>query len=258
MNGRERRRDTGSDPGRQRRGLEECRLARCRWRAGRYSGRIPERRREQRDRSADLDQTRIRLAACSAPRRRQETAASGGEGAAPGAASGPQRQASDQDQEGSPPRDRVILVTSRDSEGFSTADVLALYRLRWRIALGFKRLTSVIGLKGPPGPDQRSARPSILAHLLIILFLEPRIDELVDELEDCPRSDLDPARGLASLAPARRHVYSSDHPATDARLPRAKESHAPTPSPRAAPTTRRPKNAPLILAPMRLDPGVAP
>jgi hypothetical protein len=77
----------------------------------------------------------------------------------------------------------VIVVTSLKPEDFTTADVLALYRLRWRIELGFKRLKSLIGLKGPPGIDARSARPHILAHLLTILLLEP----LVDELEDSPR-----------------------------------------------------------------------
>ena len=77
----------------------------------------------------------------------------------------------------------VILVTSLSPETFSTADVLALYRLRWRIELGFKRLKSLIGLKGPPGFDERSARPYVLAHLLIILLLEP----LIDGLEDSPR-----------------------------------------------------------------------
>jgi Transposase DDE domain len=79
--------------------------------------------------------------------------------------------------------DWVIIVTSLGSEEFATADVLALYRLRWRIELGFKRLKSLIGLKGPPGIDQRSARPYVLAHLLMILLLEP----LIDELEDSPR-----------------------------------------------------------------------
>ena len=34
---------------------------------------------------------------------------------------------------------------------------LDLYRLRWRIELGFKRLKSLIGLKEPPGFDERSA-----------------------------------------------------------------------------------------------------
>jgi hypothetical protein len=79
--------------------------------------------------------------------------------------------------------DWVILITSLKPEDFTTADVLALYRLRWRIELAFKRLKSLIGLKGPPGTDERSARPHILAHLLVILLLEP----LVDELEDSPR-----------------------------------------------------------------------
>jgi hypothetical protein len=79
--------------------------------------------------------------------------------------------------------DWVILVTSLKPEAFSTDEVLALYRLRWRIELGFKRLKSLLGLKGPPGFDERSARPYVLAHLLMILLLEP----LIDELEDSPR-----------------------------------------------------------------------
>lgn len=77
----------------------------------------------------------------------------------------------------------VIMVTSLKPETFPTADVLALYRLRWRIELGFKRLKSLIGLKGPPGTDERSARPYVLAHLLVILLLEP----LVDAFEGSPR-----------------------------------------------------------------------
>ena len=74
-------------------------------------------------------------------------------------------------------------MTSLAVEEFATADVLALYRLRWRIELGFKRLKSLIGLKGPPGFDERSARPYVLAHLLMILLLEP----FFHELEDAPR-----------------------------------------------------------------------
>ncbi|WP_414645695.1 MULTISPECIES: hypothetical protein [unclassified Bradyrhizobium] len=54
--------------------------------------------------------------------------------------------------------------------------------MRWRIELGFKRLKSLIGLKGPPGTDQRSAKPHILAHLLITLLLEPLVNELEDSL----------------------------------------------------------------------------
>lgn len=78
----------------------------------------------------------------------------------------------------------VILITSLSTDAFSTTDVLDLYRLRWRIELAFKRLKSLIGLKGPPGIDERSAKPYILAHLLMILLLEP----LIDAFEDSPRS----------------------------------------------------------------------
>jgi hypothetical protein len=82
--------------------------------------------------------------------------------------------------------DWVILITSLDPQTFSTADILTLYRVRWRIELAFKRLKSLIGLRGPPGTDERSARPFVLAHLLLILLLEP----LVDEFEDSPRLPL--------------------------------------------------------------------
>jgi len=80
----------------------------------------------------------------------------------------------------------VILVTSLSPKAFTTDDVLALYRLRWRIELAFKRLKSLVGLKGPPGVDERSAKPYLLVHLLMILLLEP----LVDEFEDSPRWEL--------------------------------------------------------------------
>lgn len=79
--------------------------------------------------------------------------------------------------------DWLILVTSLPAEAFSTDDIVALYRLRWRIELAFKRLKSLIGLKAPPGADERSAKPYVLAHLLVILLLEP----LMDEFEDSPR-----------------------------------------------------------------------
>jgi Transposase DDE domain len=79
--------------------------------------------------------------------------------------------------------DWVILVTSLPPSDFSAEDILALYRLRWRIELAFKRLKSLIGLKPPPGEDERSAKPYLLAHLLVILLLEP----LIDEFEDSPR-----------------------------------------------------------------------
>ena len=80
----------------------------------------------------------------------------------------------------------VTLVTALAPKIFTTADVLSLYRLRGRIELAFKRLKSLIGLKGLLGVDERCAKPDLLAHLLMILLLEP----LVDEFEDSPHWQL--------------------------------------------------------------------
>lgn len=43
----------------------------------------------------------------------------------------------------------------------------------WRIELAFKRLKSLIGLAGPPGLEVNVAKTWVLAHLLMILLLEP-------------------------------------------------------------------------------------
>jgi len=40
--------------------------------------------------------------------------------------------------------------------------------------MAFKRLKSLIGLSAPPGEDSAVAKTWILAHLLMILLLEPQ------------------------------------------------------------------------------------
>jgi Transposase DDE domain len=67
----------------------------------------------------------------------------------------------------------VILVTSLDARAFSPGKVGELYRARWRIEMAFKRLKSLIGLSAPPGEDPQIAKTWILAHLLMVLLLEP-------------------------------------------------------------------------------------
>jgi hypothetical protein len=71
----------------------------------------------------------------------------------------------------------VILVTSLTQQACSTDEVFQLYRMRWRIELAFKRLKSLIGLRSPPAKDPALARSWILAHLLMILLVEPLADE---------------------------------------------------------------------------------
>jgi Transposase DDE domain len=125
--------------------------------------------------------------------------------------------------------DWVILVTSLTPETFTAEDVLALYRLRWRIELGFKRLKSLIGLKAPPGIDERSARPYLLAHLLMILLLEPLIRELEDPPPTGPRPP-DHARHLAPPAPTDRFLGASDHPPAHDPTPTALQTKTPATS----------------------------
>jgi hypothetical protein len=67
-----------------------------------------------------------------------------------------------------------ILVTSLDAKAFSSNELGELYRARWRIEMAFKRLKSLIGLSAPPGEDSAVAKTWILAHLLMILLLEPQ------------------------------------------------------------------------------------
>jgi len=67
----------------------------------------------------------------------------------------------------------IILVTSLEASTFPAAEVGELYRARWRIEMAFKRLKSLIGLSAPPSEDPEVAKTWILAHLLMVLLLEP-------------------------------------------------------------------------------------
>ena len=78
----------------------------------------------------------------------------------------------------------VIIVTSLDRDEYPLSAISALYRLRWRIEIAFKHVKSGVGLVGPPGEDQRSAKAHILCNLLLALLTEPLI---ADHLGDSPR-----------------------------------------------------------------------
>ena len=69
----------------------------------------------------------------------------------------------------------VIMVTSLDPCEYATARVLELYRLRWRIEIAFKRMKSLIGLKGPPGECPAVAKAWVLCHLIAALLTEAHL-----------------------------------------------------------------------------------
>ena len=60
-----------------------------------------------------------------------------------------------------------------DAKAFPPDRIGDVYRARWRIEMAFKRLKSLIGLSAPPSEDPQIAKTWILAHLLMILLLEP-------------------------------------------------------------------------------------
>ncbi len=74
----------------------------------------------------------------------------------------------------------IVFVTSLDCRKFPADDIAALYRLRWRIELAFKRLKSLIGVKVPPAKNKALARTYLLAHLLLAVLIDLSSPELLD------------------------------------------------------------------------------
>jgi Transposase DDE domain len=89
----------------------------------------------------------------------------------------------------------TILVTSLDANAFSADAIGTLYRARWRIEMAFKRMKSVIGLGSPPGADPQVAKTWVLAHLLLVLLLEPHTSHA-----DVGAPEVSPRRGRVTLA----------------------------------------------------------
>jgi hypothetical protein len=66
----------------------------------------------------------------------------------------------------------TYVLTNLPREVLSSADVLELYRFRWQIELGFKRLKSVIRLDILPAKDPELARMYLNARLLGALVID--------------------------------------------------------------------------------------
>jgi IS4 transposase len=91
----------------------------------------------------------------------------------------------------------VLLLTSLPPDEFPPARVLALYRLRWRVELAFKRLKSLLGLGELPAASPGLARAWLSAKLVLALLAEDASGALA------ALSPSGGARGLA-LAPGPR------------------------------------------------------
>ena len=103
------------------------------------------------DRPPDLARPQARAAACACAWWRCRKPAQAVEAARRKARREAQREGYQISQATLTAAEWVILVTSLACDRFCTNEVLALYRLRWRVELGFKRLKSVIGLQRAAG-----------------------------------------------------------------------------------------------------------
>jgi IS4 transposase len=78
--------------------------------------------------------------------------------------------------------EHLMLITSLAPDNASPDQLAALYRLRWRIELAFKRLKSLLHIDRLPAKDEGLARAWIFAHLIAALLIE----DLSPELRDSP------------------------------------------------------------------------
>jgi hypothetical protein len=82
----------------------------------------------------------------------------------------------------------VMLLTSLPADALPAAAVLDLYRLRWQIELGFKRLKSLVGLADLTAKDERLVRTCLCAKLIVALLTENLLSELLDSPPSAPRA----------------------------------------------------------------------
>jgi hypothetical protein len=66
----------------------------------------------------------------------------------------------------------MTLVTSLPKKGYTAADILAVYRLRWQIELAFKRLKSLLHMDKLPTRTEPASRSWLYAHLIRALVCD--------------------------------------------------------------------------------------
>lgn len=104
----------------------------------------------------------------------------------------------------------LMLLTSLPAERAAAAQVVALYRQRWQVELGFKRLKSLGGLDRLPAADPALARTWLLAHLIAAVLTDDLACRIV---------------GFSPSAEGQRPADALALAGLDLRPQRAAESH---------------------------------
>jgi Transposase DDE domain len=66
----------------------------------------------------------------------------------------------------------IFVLATPGLDGLTPAQVLELYRARWQVELGFKRLKSLFDVGSAPNRDPEAVRSWIYAKLLAVLLIE--------------------------------------------------------------------------------------
>jgi hypothetical protein len=66
----------------------------------------------------------------------------------------------------------IFVLATPGLDGLTPAQVLEVYRARWQVELGFKRLKSLFDVGSAPNRDAEAVRSWIYAKLLAVLLIE--------------------------------------------------------------------------------------
>ena len=78
----------------------------------------------------------------------------------------------------------LMLITSLPAAAQPAQRIVSMYRNRWQVELGFKRLKSIAGIDALPALDPELARTWLLAHLIAAVLT----DEIATEIVGFPPS----------------------------------------------------------------------
>ena len=108
----------------------------------------------------------------------------------------------------------VILLTSLPSKRHPAAQVLKMYRDRWQVELGFKRLKTLGGIDRLPALDPDLARTWLLAHLIAAVLTDEIASEIIGFPPSATPEERETRLPLAGVEvrtpdPRRRHPASA-------------------------------------------------
>jgi hypothetical protein len=108
----------------------------------------------------------------------------------------------------------LMVLTSLPLETVSTERVIASYRDRWQVEIGFKRLKTLGRLDELPSADPVLARTWLLAHLIAAVLTDDLANEIVGFPPSARRGPGAAAVDLAGLGqgardPAHRHLAAA-------------------------------------------------